>query len=188
MIFLSLLLATLANAEPLSIVYPANAEPFTAGQVSFSLVDRTLHALFEIKGAALKRKPKLGPGEYPYQFEVTELFLSVDGGLPYYELELTPYGDTLQMMIKDPKHLNVPTINVGIETKTNRTSEGFTTELIVPLDHLHWQGDVSKIVGNAFAILGAKPNRRFYSMNPLPPQKKPNFHVPEAFGTLILDP
>lgn len=185
MLLLTLLLTTLAQAQPLTLVSPPNAEPTTAGNVTFTLDDHTLHALFEIKGPALARKPKLGPGEYPYQFEVTELFVSAEGGLPYYELELTPYGDTLQLKIKDPQHLNVPPVNVGIETKTSRLPDSWTTEIIVPLDHLSWQGDPAKIVGNAFAILGAKPNRRFYSMNPLPPQKKMTFHVPSAFSPLV---
>ena len=189
-LFLALLFGAPALAcEPNTLVldYPKDASDDAASpvQVTFTVDGNTLHAHFDVKGPVLSGKPKYAPNEYPYMFDVTELFVSAEGGLPYYEFEVSPYNQTLQVKILDLKHPFVNNVNMGLETKATRSPKGWTTDLSVPLDRLGWQGDVGKIVGNAYAILGKKPNRRFFVRSPLPPQKKPNFHAPTAFQPLL---
>ena len=50
----------------------------------------------------------------------------------------------------------------------------------IPLKDLAWNGDPTTVAGNAFAILGAKGARRFYSAY-LPRQQNLNFHQPSFF-------
>ena len=56
----------------------------------------------------------------------------------------------------------------------------------IPFNDLAWNGDSAILAGNAFAILGAKGARRFYSVY-LPPQQKPNFHEPSFFKPFPLN-
>ena len=56
----------------------------------------------------------------------------------------------------------------------------------IPLKELGWKGNPATITGNAFAILGAKGVRRFYSAY-LPRQRKPNFHQPSFFKPFPLN-
>jgi hypothetical protein len=164
---------------------PLDGASDTPAQVSFSIQGNTLHAHFDVKGAVLSGKKNFAHGDYPYMFDVTELFISAEGGLPYYEFEVSPYNQTLQVKILDLKHPFVNNVNMGLETKATRTPTGWTTDLSIPLDRLGWQGDVTKIVGNAYTIVGKKPNRRYFVRSPLPEQKKLNFHVPAAFRPLL---
>lgn len=187
-----LLLALLASSsalacgpDTLSLDFPAEAPGGAPAQVTFTLDGQTLHAHFDVNGPVLSGKVKYGPGDYPYQYDVTELFVSAEGGLPYYEFEVSPYNQTLQIKVIDLKHPFVNNVNMGLETKATRTPKGWTTDLSIPLDRLGWKGDVNQIVGNAYAILGKKPDRRYYVRSPLPEQKKPNFHVPAAFKPLL---
>jgi hypothetical protein len=171
--------------DTLALDYPEGAEGGTPAQVTFSLQGNTLHAHFDVKSPVLSGKKSFAHGDFPYMFDVTELFVSAEGGQPYYEFEVSPYNQTLQVKIIDLKHPFVNNVNMGLETKAARTPSGWTTDLSIPLDRLGWQGEVSKIVGNAYAILGKKPARRFFVRSPLPAQKKPNFHVPAAFQPLL---
>jgi hypothetical protein len=63
---------------------------------------------------------------------------------------------------------------------------GWDAVMEIPLRELGWTGDPATITGNAFAILGAKGVRRFYSAY-LPRQQKPNFHQPEFFKPFPLN-
>jgi hypothetical protein len=188
----SMILALLAcspafacGPDALELDSPPGLESPSPVQVAFKLEGQTLHAHFDVKGPVLSGKPKYAPGEYPYQFDVTELFVSAEGGLPYYEFEVSPFNQTLQVKVLDLKHPFINNVNIGLETKVTRTHAGWATDLSVPLDRLGWKGDVTKIVGNAYAILGKKPDRHYYVRSPLPAQKKPNFHVPAAFKPLL---
>jgi hypothetical protein len=53
-----------------------------------------------------------------------------------------------------------------------------------PLNNLGWGGDIKKITGSAFAILGKKPLRMYWS-SALRPMNKPNFHQPKRFAPLF---
>ena len=63
---------------------------------------------------------------------------------------------------------------------------GWDAVMEIPLKDLAWNGDPATLAGNAFAILGAKGVRRFYSAY-LPRQQKPNFHQPSFFKPFPLN-
>lgn len=73
---------------------------------------------------------------------------------------------------------------MGLRHSVQRTSSGWKAQMRIPLGNLKWNGDLTTIVGNAYAILGKTPNRSYWSLS-LPPQKKLRFHQPEFFRPLL---
>ncbi|MGZ3662547.1 MAG: hypothetical protein ACXVCK_20785 [Bdellovibrionota bacterium] len=177
--------AIACDSVPLLLDFPADDSAKSPVSASFTLDGKTLRVHFDVTSDSVNGKPKLGAGEYPYMFDVSEVFVSAEGGLPYYEFELTPFNQTLQVKIIDLKHPFVNNVNMGLESKAARRKGGWSTDFAIPLDRLGWQGDPAKIVGNAYAILDRKPSRHYYVRSPLPAQEKPNFHVPDAFKPLL---
>jgi hypothetical protein len=149
--------------------------------VSFKVEGSELLATFNVITIEPNEKEKLAAGEYPYQFDVVEAFISVDGGLPYYEFELTPPGQILEVKILHPRKPFVNGLRLGMEAEFSRNAGGWSATMRIPLERLGWKG--GKITGNAFAILGKKPARRFYALS-LPAQEKPRFHLPQYFRPL----
>jgi len=148
---------------------------------SFSLDRNQLVVKFDVKTSGLYGKEKYSRTDFPFQFDVVEAFISVDGGLPYYEFELTPLGQTYEVKVLHPRKPFLSGLKLGMDQNVERRPDGWNAEMRIPLDRLGWKG--GKIKGNAFAILGKKPNRRFYSLS-LPAQEKPRFHLPEHFVQL----
>ena len=175
--------ASACAPEPLRLTTPASALA-PAPVVQFTLERSTLIAQFHVTSGDVYGKSMLGPHEYPYQFDVVEVFVSVEGSLPYYEFELTPFGQTLEVRVQDPHKPFEAGLHLGVETRIETVSDGWNAEFRIPLERLGWKGDPSRIVGNAFAILGAKSHRRYYSRS-LPSQAKPSFHRPEFFRSLV---
>jgi hypothetical protein len=60
---------------------------------------------------------------------------------------------------------------------------GWTAELKIPLKPLGWDGDPKNIRGNFYSILERAP--RSYWSSFLPKAKKPNFHQPQFFQSLL---
>ncbi len=150
--------------------------------VSFSIEDKLLVARFTADVPEPNEKEKLAPGEFPYQLDVVEVFVSVENGrLPYYEFELTPNGQTLTVKVIHPRKPYKPGLDLGLAHSVERTEKGWHAELRIPLSRLGWKG--GKVFGNAYAILGKKPARRFYSLS-LPAQENARFHLPEHFVRL----
>ena len=187
-----LLLATILFApsafacEPhlLRLTTPEGAEDTTPVTVQFTLRGTTLHTRFEVKTPSIAAPEKIPAGSYPYQFDVVELFLSANGALPYFELELSPYDETYFVKINDPQKPFLGGITLPVDHKVTRDQSGWVGELDIPLESLGWRGDKAKLIGNAFAIQGVKPSRRYYSRS-LPPQKKASFHQPAFFKPLL---
>jgi hypothetical protein len=168
---------------------PPASTASSPAKVSFSLDGKMLRAHFEVESSDIFGKPTLSQNQYPYMFDVAEIFVSAEGGMPYYEFELTPFNQTFEVRIyyrhpPDQKLAFQDGVNVGIEHKAVRTAGGWMADFGVPLERLGWRGDVSKITGNAFVILGKAPNRHFFSRS-LPEQDKANFHHPEFFKSLL---
>jgi hypothetical protein len=196
---LPLLLAARAFAcapEPIPQIHPSAArDGASPAQVSFALDGTTLRAHFDVKAASVYGKPKLAPNEYPYMFDVAEVFVSAEGGVPYYEFEVTPFDQAFEVRIYypnpqppapgvEPRKAFQNNPGVHAEHKAVRTKDGWTADLAIPLDRIGWRGDAAKIVGNAFVILGRKGEKRYFSRS-LPPQEKPNFHLPAYFKPFL---
>jgi FAD/FMN-containing dehydrogenase len=107
---------------------------------------------------------------------------------PYYEFEVSPYNQELQVLIdingKFNEKWNTRKFRHSATIRAGRP--GWDAVMEIPLKELGWKGNPATITGNAFAILGAKGVRRFYSAY-LPRQQKPNFHQPSFFRTFSLN-
>ena len=174
--------------EPLHLTYPAKSNLQQPVAVQFALEGDLLHARFEIKNPSINAKRVLAKGEYPYQHDVVELFLSVNSSaspnLPYYEFELSPYDQTFNVQILDLHKPFINNIDIGSTHHAEIIPGGWRGQLTIPLKNIGWSGDVSKITGNAYAITGASPQRSYWSLS-IPQQPKPNFHQPQFFRPLV---
>ncbi|MBV8215164.1 MAG: hypothetical protein JOZ08_18305 [Verrucomicrobia bacterium] len=178
-----------ASPEPvpqtLNLVFPADGEAGEATRVCYSLTDNSLIVTYEVTTRDINPE-KMGDTEL-YNGNVVELFICTTArpGLtprPYYEFEVSPYNQELQVLIdrngKFNEKWNTPNFKHSATIRPDRP--GWDAMMEIPFKDLAWNGDPASIVGNAFAILGAKGMRRFYSAY-LPPQQKPDFHEPSFF-------
>ena len=173
----------MTGADNLRLTNPAHSNLNNPVNVKFEVDGDTLRATFEVHNDSIHAKQTLGPGEYPYMFDVVELFVSVadpkSGGWPYYEFELSPYNQILDVEAKTAKN-HISGVNVGVRTQVQLVDGGWIGEFDVPLKNIGWDGDISKISGNAYSIFGAAPNRSYWSRS-IPNQPKANFHQPQFF-------
>src|SRR5947209_5241671 len=96
-----LLTATNAVACDLTLVAPAKSVLKKPVQAKVSLAGDVLTASFSVSAPSLNAKKTLGPKEYPYMFDVAELFVTVsETGFPYYEFEVSPFNQTFQVKIE----------------------------------------------------------------------------------------
>jgi hypothetical protein len=88
-------------------------------------------------------------------------------------LEVSPYNQELQVLIDKNGKFNEKwnTANFKHSATIQPDRPGWDAVMEVPLKDLAWNGEPATLAGNAFAILGAKGARRFYSAY-LPPATK----------------
>lgn len=174
--------------ENLQLVFPTNGREGEAVQVSYTLADKTLLVNFQVSTHDID-PGKVGDAEI-YNGNVVELFVCTTAKpgqtpRPYYEFEVSPYNQALQVLIdqggKFHEHWKTPGFKHSVTLQKERL--GWDATLEIPLGDLGWNGDPGALVGNAFAIVGGKGVRRFYSAY-LPPQTKLNFHQPKFFKPL----
>ena len=173
-----------AMACELSLVAPATSALKNPVEAHVSLSDDALIARFSVSTPSLNAKKVLAAGEYPYQFDVVELFVTFsDGGFPYYEFEVSPYNQTFQVRIVSAKK-HQEGVDLGLTSTAAIVTGGWDAELKVPLKPLGWDGDPSKIRGNLYSILGQGRARSYWSVF-LPKAAKANFHQPQYFKPLL---
>jgi Carbohydrate family 9 binding domain-like len=173
-----------AMACELSLVAPVTSALKNPVEVHVSLADDALIARFSVSTPSLNAKKVLAQGEYPYQFDVVELFVTFsDSGFPYYEFEVSPYNQTFQVRIISAKQ-HQEGVDLGLTSTAAVVTGGWNVELKLPLKPLGWDGDPSKIRGNLYSILGQGRARSYWSAF-LPKAAKPNFHQPQYFKALV---
>jgi len=182
----------LATAQeiPLHLVYPATSELRDPARVTLTLEGDRLKVHFAVKTPTINARKTLAPNQYPYQYDVVEVFVSASGTvthLPYYEFELSPYNQSYQVKIVDLKKPFIDGIQMGHEHSVHLGDGGWTADLSIPLKNLQWDGNPANIFGNAYAVFGKKAVRSYWSLA-LPVERKPNFHVPQSFVRLISNP
>src|SRR5665213_2670242 len=92
----------------LGLVFSNPIQSGSPVNVLFKIENDLLTAQFEVKSDAMNSKDPLAPGEFAFQFDVVELFVSVDGNsgnLPYYEIDISAANQIFQKKIVNPKHL-----------------------------------------------------------------------------------
>ena len=177
--------------QTLNLVFPADGEEGEATRVRYSLTDDTLIVAYEVTTRDINPE-KIADTEI-YNGNVVELFICTTARpaqtpRPYYEFEVSPYNQELQVFIDKNGKLNEKWSTA--EFKHSATIQpdrpGWDAVMEIPLKDLAWNGDPATLVGNAFAILGAQEVRRFYSAY-LPQQQKPDFHEPNFFKPFPLN-
>jgi hypothetical protein len=178
-----LLTAPGALACDLSLVAPAKSGLEKPVQVKVSLAGDILTASYSVSAPSLNARKILGPKEYPYMFDVVELFVTFsETGFPYFEFEVSPYNQTFQVrMVSHAQHQEG--VDLGLMSSAVIVPHGWTAELKIPLKSLGWDGDPGKIRGNFYSTLERSP--RSYWSTFLPKAKTPNFHQPQFFQPLL---
>ncbi|SRR6266700_3111763 len=126
-----------------------------------------------------------GRRERLWQRDVAEVFLQPDTKLPdhYKEFEVSPKGEWLDLDI-----FPGGASNLMCDVKTNTAIDGekhvWTAEMALPIKCITQAFDPDAVWKlNLFRIEGADPDRRYFAWQPTK-TPRPNFHVPEVFGTL----
>lgn len=158
-------------------------------RVRFLWSTGALHALFELEGWGGNTdttKPIDVEREKLWGEDCVELFLDPSPGSPksYFEIEVGPHGHFLDLSL-DGKKSDVGWSS-GVKVGTTRAGDKATIELAISAPEI-----VEALKAGAKLPLGlfrmeGKDPRKYLAWSP-PRTKKPNFHVPEAFGALVLD-
>ncbi len=173
--------------QTLSLVNPEHSSLQAPVRVLYSVDQGDLVVTFLVSAPVLHKKEVFTEKDYPFQFDVTEVFLTFDDmtqkRFSYFEYEVTPLGQTYQVRIDvvDGKRTSESLPKIATTAQTSPTS--WATRLRIPLASLGTAVDLSHLKGNFYAILGKNPRTHWSTF--LPPQKKPNFHKPEFFKNLF---
>jgi hypothetical protein len=180
----ALLACSDAMACDLTLVAPAQADLKNPVQATAAVAGDVLTARFSVSTPSLNGKRVLGPKEYPYNFDVVELFVTFSPtGFPYYEFEVSPYNQTFQVRIASPKE-HQEGVDLGLMSAAAISPDRWSAELKIPLKPLGWDGDDATIRGNFASVLGKGQQRSFWSTF-LPRATKANFHRPQYFKPLF---
>jgi len=155
--------------------------------VTFAIEGDSLLVHFKVTAADIFAKPQLARDEYPYDFDVVELFVcnAKSGDPTYYEFEVSPYDQALQVNVVKPRQQYHFGVQNGFTHHAAIVAGGWEAEMKIPLASLGWDGKQPlQLIGNAYAALGAGDRRVYWSLFELPPGK-PDFHVPGAFRPLF---
>jgi hypothetical protein len=173
-----------ALACDLSLVAPAKSALRKPVQVHASLAGDSLIANYAVSSPALNARQVIGPGQFPYMFDVVELFVTFsETGFPYYEFEVSPFNQTFQVRIV-ARTRHQEGVDLGLVSTAAVRPGGWSAELKIPLKPLGWDGDPGKIRVNFYSILERAPKRSFWSTF-LPKAITANFHQPQFFQPLL---
>lgn len=179
-----LLNTPVAMACDLSLVAPATSALKKPVQVQATLTEDSLIVRFSVSEPSLNAKKVLDAGEYPYQFDVVEVFVTFsDSGFPYFEFEVSPYNQTLQVKILSAQERQEG-VDLGMTSTASIVTGGWKAELNLPLKSMGWDGDPEDIGGNFYSVLGPANERSYWSTF-LPKAAKADFHQPQHFKPLL---
>lgn len=171
----------------LLLVNPESSVDQDPVHVRYRLDQGDLVITFLISVPVKHKKDVYTEKDYPFQFDVSEVFLTFDDvtqkRFSYFEYEVTPLNQTYQVRVDVAEGVRTSVELPDILSMAQTTPNSWETRLRIPLTLLGSQVDLEHLKGNFFAIIGKNP--RTYWSTFLPPQKKPNFHKPEYFQKLF---
>jgi len=162
----------------------------------FAWSDRALYVAWELASAGLfvdRARPVSEERAKLYEEDCVELFLAPDPAKRsrYAEIEIGPFGHFFDLFVDRDKKTSDTAWSGALQIATSRDEPRKVAwiEARVAAPEI-----VRALAGGAKLPLGlyrmeGKAPRNFLAWSP--PQRgsqKPNFHVPEAFGALVLDP
>ncbi len=160
----------------------------------FAWSDAGLYALWELANAGLHtdasrptdvERPKL------YEEDCVELLLTPRAAQPshYFEIELGPFGHFFDIDVDRGAHKEDTAWSSGVRVATTRDATARTATIEAVLSAKDVRAALApgaRLKVGLYRIEGASP-RTYLAWSP-PRTASPNFHVPAAFGTLVLDP
>jgi uncharacterized protein (DUF362 family) len=163
-------------------------------QARFLRSPRALYALWQLSGAGLhadRSRPTDVPRPKLYDEDCVELFLAPDPSQPrrYYETEIGPYGHFLDVRVDLAAHVSDTSWSSGARIATTQDPAAHTAvieaEITAPAI-VEALAPGARLPLALYRTEGVAP-RSYLAWSP-PRTPKPNFHVPEAFGVLVVDP
>jgi uncharacterized protein (DUF362 family) len=153
-----------------------------------------LHALFELSNTGLntdKSKPVNEERKGLYNEDCIEIFLTPDPAAPkrYFEIEIGPFGHFFDIGIdREAKKEDIAwSSGAKIATTTDADAHRAVIEVLLTAPGIRAvMAPGARLPMNLYRMEGKNP-RHYLAWSP-PRTAKPNFHVPEAFGALVLDP
>jgi uncharacterized protein (DUF362 family) len=166
----------------------AGADTGIATRARFVWGKGALYALFELDGPASNTdasKPIDVEREKLWGEDCVEIFLDTTAGTPksYFEIEVGPKGHFLDLAIDDKK--SDVAWSGGLQIATSRDKRAVIELAITAKEIVDAFKPGASFPLGLFRMEGKEP-RHYLAWRP-PKTKKPNFHVPAAFGTLQLD-
>jgi hypothetical protein len=165
----------------------------TLTRVRFLWSKGALFALFELEGAGLfvdRARPIDVERDKLYEEDCVELFLAPDPATRtrYFEIELGPLGHVLDLAVDRAKKSHDTAWSSGARVATTQDAAAHRAVVEARFDAPEV---VRALVPGASLPLGlyrmeGRSPRRYLAWSPTR-TRKPNFHVPDAFGTLTLD-
>jgi uncharacterized protein (DUF362 family) len=185
-----------ARARPVSwdTDYAGNASGIVT-RVRFLHGPTGLFALWELEGAGLhtdRSRPTDVPRDKLYQEDCVELFFTPDPARPhhYFETEVGPFGHFLDVEVDRDAHTSSTkwSSHVAVATTQDAAAHRATIEAQLRSPEYLPPSVVAgaRLPVGLYRMEGASP-RHFLAWSP-PRTEKPDFHVPDAFGTLVIDP
>lgn len=156
--------------------------------------EQALFALFQLENTGLNVNRSFDPTRERmklYEEDCVELFLTPDpkNRRRYYEIELGPLGHFFDLEVDRTKKVSDTAWSSGVEVKTSHDAGSRTAVIEARFTSPDITRALSAGARLPFALyrMEGRSPRRYLAFSP-PRTPKPNFHVPEAFATLVLDP
>ena len=141
-----------------------------------------------VEGPGAHVNPEFGPDPRKnwllWQWDVVEAFLQLrrhahDVTAPYLEVQLSPRGQGLVLVIIEPRRCYYTPLAFKWEAEVREHAGGWSTQARFQLPGDFPEGE---LWGGLFACLGSGP-RGFYALQPNS-EASPDFHRPELFVSL----
>ncbi|MDF3066950.1 MAG: hypothetical protein K0R38_2551 [Polyangiaceae bacterium] len=160
----------------------------------FLWTEGALFALFELEGAGLntdQSRPVAVERDKLYQEDCVELFLAPNAAQRgrYFEIELGPFGHFFDLEIGSYGKVSKPQWSSEPTVAATRNEAARTAVVEARFASPDLTGALVAGARLPLALyrMEGKAPRRYLAWRP-PRTAKPQFHVPEGFGTLLVDP
>ncbi|MBL7716974.1 MAG: hypothetical protein JNL01_16035 [Bdellovibrionales bacterium] len=143
---------------------------------------------FEVSAMPWTTNSNLPKGESAWglwETDVVEVFVRPKGSSPYFEFQVSPLGQYLELKIIRPRKEVDRDYRSGIRygVQTTGPDQAWQAWMEIPASSLGWSGKASDLEGGAFACLGPKGGRSYWAAF-LPEQNTPDFHLPQYFSPI----
>jgi hypothetical protein len=184
------------NAKPLVFSSDWRGQPTaTSTRVRALWSTDALYLLWELEGAGLRNTDHAYPLDQQrnklYDEDCVELFIAPHPLIPnqYAEIEVGPYGHYLDLWIDRKTNRYDETWSSGVKVAARQDVFGKRAQIEMVITAPALKAALTagaRLPIGLYRIEGAQP-RQFLAAFPTL-TSSPNFHVPEAFGTLVLIP